>query len=472
MKQKLFSIVFIVALIFSVSAQTAKQAKPKPDLTLERLRGAVTYLASDALEGRRTGTKGAIVAAGYIAGEFAKIGLQPGVKIVSSNVNPSKAPKISRGFLQEFKTTLPADKEKLVAEQNQITAYNVVGILPGNDATLKTEAIIIGAHFDHLGRGGKDSLAAGSTEIHYGADDNASGVAGLLELARIFKAEKKNRRTIIFIAFGAEEEGLVGSRFYVNNPVFPLDKTLAMINMDMIGRLKENKLSVGGAGTASEWKSLIETKNNEQKNDVLVPTNLPNGRNIEGFVGKPAVALSNVPFSLQLNEDGFGPSDHSSFYGKQIPVLFFFTGAHADYHKPSDTPEKINYDGLKQIVSFVAEIVKSIDASDKRPTYVVVKSAGAMQGRTTFNVSLGTIPGYGEATNDGLLLDGVRPESPAEKAGLKAGDKIVKLAGKEIRNIRDYTAILGELEAGKEYEIEIVRGSEKLTLKITPAARK
>jgi hypothetical protein len=330
-------------------------------------------------------------------------------------------------------------------------AYNVVGILEGTDAALKNEAIVVGAHYDHLGKGGAGSLAVNSTEIHHGADDNASGVAAMLELARQFAKDRKNKRTLIFIAFGGEEEGLVGSKFYVNNPAFPIAKTVAMINLDMVGRLNENKLTVGGIGTASDWNEMVK-----RKNDIMFDTD--NGYGVGG------------KFALQLNEDGFGPSDHSSFYGKQVPVLFFFTGTHADYHKPSDTAEKINYEGLIKVTNFVGEIVKAIDQNPTKPTYTVAKSAG-MGGRTTFNVSLGTVPSYAEG-NDGLLLDAVRDDSPAAKSGLKAGDKIIKLAGRDIRNISDYVFILGEMKAGVEYEVVVKRGAETLTLKIVPAARK
>ena len=351
-------------------------------------------------------------------------------------------------------------------------AYNVVGVLEGTDAALKSEAVIIGAHYDHLGRGGIESLAPNSKEIHHGADDNASGVAALLELARQFSQNRTNKRTIVFIAFGGEEEGLLGSKFYTNNPAFPLEKTVAMINMDMIGRLQNDKdgygkLTVGGIGTASEWKNLVEQKSE------LASSNAPvHGYNEKGeYVPIGQVTAKTKIFNLQLNEDGFGPSDHSSFYARKIPVLFFFTGTHGDYHKPSDTAEKINFEGLLRIENFVAEIIKSLVENPSKPTYTVAKSSG-MGGRTTFNVSLGTVPNYADGNNDGLLLDGVRDDSPAQKAGLKAGDKITKINGREIRNIQDYTFVLGELKAGTEYEIEIARGAEKLTLKIVPAARK
>jgi predicted metalloprotease with PDZ domain len=177
-----------------------------------------------------------------------------------------------------------------------------------------------------------------------------------------------------------------------------------------------------------------------------------------------------APFTLTLNEDGFGPSDHSSFYSKQVPVLFFWTGTHDDYHKPSDTADKINYEGEARIVSFVERIVRDIDKSDKRPTYTVAKSEA--QGRSTgFRVYLGTIPNYADS-NDGLKLDGVRDDSPAAKAGLKAGDRVVKLAGHDVKNVYDYTYALGEMKAGQEYEVEVMRDGQRLTMKIKPEARK
>lgn len=360
-------------------------------------------------------------------------------------------------YIQIRPYNLPAATASIKVELNKKTvdAYNVIGIVEGNDPTLKNEAIVIGAHYDHLGRGGRSSLSPNSSDIHHGADDNASGTAAIIELARQFAKDKKNKRTLIFMAFGGEEEGLLGSKYYVNNPVWPLDKTVAMINLDMVGRLNENKLSVGGIGTANEWKDRVNESN---KQEVYLASN---NNKVQALVG------SADAFSLQLTEDGFGPSDHSSFYGKQIPVLFFFTGSHLDYHKPSDTAEKINYDGLTKITNYVAAIAKSIDENPIRPTYKVAQSSG-MGGRSQFNVSLGTIPAYGE-TNDGLGLDGVRDGSPAAKAGLKGGDKIIKLAGKEVRNISDYMYALGVMKAGEEYEVVVKRGTETLTMKIVPA---
>lgn len=343
------------------------------------------------------------------------------------------------GISLSFKNTSPLLSFRINLEKKQADAFNVIGILEGRDSVLKNEAIVIGAHYDHLGHGGQGSLAVNSSDIHRGADDNASGTSAIIELARQFAKDKSNKRTIIFIGFSGEEEGLIGSKHYVNNPVFPIDRTVAMINLDMVGRTKDKKLTIGGIGTATEWKDLVNRTN-------------PAG------------------FNLQLNEDGFGPSDHSSFYGKKIPVLFFFTGTHEDYHKPSDTAEKINYDDLTNIVNYTRAIVSAVDQNQVKPTYTVARSSGTPGGRMGFNVSLGTVPSYADST-DGMVIDGVRDNSPAAKAGLKAGDKIVKLAGKDVRNAMDYTYILGEMKAGEEYEVVVVRGTERITMKIVPAKR-
>jgi hypothetical protein len=395
----------------------------------------------------------------------------------------------------------PSGHRTLSIETNvtrrQSPSFNVVGILPGSDPKLKDEAIVIGAHYDHLGRGGEGSLAPREGDIHHGADDNASGTAGLLELARMLSTQPtKPRRTIVFIAFSGEEEGLLGSDFYVNHPLWPLAGTVAMINMDMIGRLQESKLIVGGVGTASDWRSLIASENstetmlngalaNSRKSDsptyhVSIKGELPPAGYpiVMGANGEPVVTadiskLASVnaatPFTLTLNEDGFGPSDHSSFYSKQVPVLFFWTGTHNDYHKPSDTADKINYEGEARIVAFVERIVRNIDKSDKRPTYTLAKSDP--QQRTGFRVYLGTIPNYADST-DGLKLDGVRDDSPAAKCGLKAGDKVVKLGGRDVKNVYDYTYALGEMKGGQEYEVVVIRDGQRLTMKITPETRK
>ena len=326
--------------------------------------------------------------------------------------------------------------------RKEVPAYNVIGVLEGSDRLLKNETIVIGAHYDHLGRGGNGSLAQRTGEIQQGADDNASGTAGMLELARLLTSQRpRPKRTIVFAGFGGEEEGLLGSNYYVSHPVMPLANTVAMINMDMIGRMKDRKLVIGGVGTAKEWRDIISK----------------------------GTADSNRSFALTLNEDGYGPSDHSSFYGKQVPVLFFWTGTHIDYHKPTDTWEKINYADQARVLDLVAYIVREIDSADKRVTYMTAKTEATPR-TGGFRVYLGTIPNYAES-DDGLLIDGVRDDSPAAKAGLKAGDRIVKIGTRDIKNVYDYTYALGEMKGGEEYVIEVVRGKDRLSLKIKPIQR-
>lgn len=375
-------------------------------------------------------------------------------------------------------------------------AANVVGVLQGSDPKLKDEVIVIGAHYDHLGRGGEGSLATREGDIHHGADDNASGTAGLLELARVFSQERARvRRTVVFIAFGGEEEGLIGSNFYVQHPARPLERTVAMLNMDMIGRLNNEALNVGGVGTSDVWREWVSRANATlslkvkagalptreappaaEKRDPsggATPTQMDTSLMtvVTGADGRAvATATTAERFQLRLSEDGYGPSDHSSFYSKQVPVLFFFTGSHEDYHKPTDTADRINYDGEARVLEFVREIVYDLQDTDKRPAYATAKSDAATR-RTGFNVSLGTIPSYADST-DGLKLEGVREGSPAQAAGLAAGDVIVKLAGRDVKNVYDYTQALSEMKAGQEYEVELLRGGQRLTLKIIPAARR
>ena len=373
------------------------------------------------------------------------------IVVMSQQAFAKLAPEVSFAELQRLAGAKQQSTVKPIAGpftlttdvvRKEVPAYNVVGVLEGSDPVAKKEIIVIGAHYDHLGRGGSGSLAQRSGEIHHGADDNASGTAGMLELARLFTSQRQRpKRTIVFIGFGGEEEGLLGSNYYVNHPFTPLTNTVAMINMDMIGRMKDRKLVIGGVGTAKEWRDIIAK----------------------------GTADANRSFSLTLNEDGFGPSDHSSFYGKQVPVLFFWTGTHTDYHKPSDTFDKINYTDQARILDLVAYIVRDVDNTEKRLTYTTAKTEATPR-TGGFRVYLGTIPNYAES-NDGLLIDGVRDDSPAAKAGLKAGDRIVKIGTRDIKNVYDYTYALGEMKAGEEYVIEVVRGTDRLSLKIKPIQR-
>jgi hypothetical protein len=319
---------------------------------------------------------------------------------------------------------------------------NVLGYLEGSDPKLREEVVVIGAHYDHLGMGGEGSRDRSETpQIHPGADDNASGTAGLMELAQHFAAQKpRPRRSLLFIAFSGEELGLLGSAHYVKKPRIPLDRTVAMVNMDMIGRAKGNTLMVLGSGTSPVWKEVLETANRD------------------------------LQFNLRPTNSGFGNSDHSSFYGKDVPVLFFFTGTHPDYHRPSDTWEKINLAGQTKIVKLVANVVTQIAGLPERPLFVRATGDEPRMAGGGFGVYVGTIPDY-SAEGEGVTLSGVREGSPAEKAGLKAGDVIVQFGGKAIKNVYEYTFALRDARAGEPIEVVVLRGGERQTLRVTPERR-
>ncbi len=320
-----------------------------------------------------------------------------------------------------------------------ISVPNVMGFIPGNDPVLKNEYIVIGAHFDHLGYGGEGtgSLTPDSNAIHNGADDNASGTAGVLELAETLSANKNNlKRSVLFMAYNAEEEGLLGSKYFVNNPTVNLSKVAAMINMDMIGRMSEGKVTVGGTGTSLEFEPILKEINN------------------------------NHGLNLKMSKEGYGPSDHASFYVNDIPVLFFFTGTHTDYHKPSDDWPLINVAGEKQIVELIHDVVLRLSNLNNRPTFTEAGPKEASQTRRSFKVTFGVIPSYG-SDEIGLEIDGAKKESPAGKAGMLKGDVIVSIDGKPVKNIYDYMYRLAELKPGQKVEVVIKRGEKELTMKVT-----
>jgi aminopeptidase YwaD len=314
---------------------------------------------------------------------------------------------------------------------------NVIGRLPGS-SNPERKQVIIGAHMDHLGWGTSSSLSPGAHEVHNGADDNASGVAVLIELAAALAKVPAEQRThdLVFVAFGAEEMGLLGSAHLVAG-MSAEDKarTLAMINFDMVGRLRDQSLVVNGMGTAQEWPTLIEPLAGELK--------------------------------LQPVPDGWGPSDHSSFYGEGMPVLHLFTGAHEDYHKPSDDVPAINVEGTVAVGELAGRIV--IALLERCDPLTFVKTDRPQQGASAFKVSLGTMPDYAAAV-DGLALAGVREGGPAALAGLQKGDVIKKIGEREIHGIDDYMASFGELVPGEAVEIVYEREGKTATTKLTPAA--
>ena len=315
---------------------------------------------------------------------------------------------------------------------------NVVGVLEGEGPDAD-ETIVIGAHYDHVGRGGEGSLMPGSTEIHNGADDNASGTVALLELARLLAARSEPLpRRILFIAFTGEERGLLGSAHYVREPLVPLDQTVAMFNMDMVGRMTDDKLTIFGTGTAERWDAWLDAETDERG---LVLTKKP---------------------------EGLGPSDHSSFYAKRIPVLHFFTGTHKDYHRPGDDWEKINVDGMGRVVDLLAELVVTTAETAQRPEYVAVKGKASLQPRSGARPYFGSIPDFGTEI-EGYAIQGVSPESPADKAGVKGGDVLIKLGDHPITGLDDFDLALRRFSAGESVPIVVLRDGEQVTLRVTLA---
>jgi hypothetical protein len=312
---------------------------------------------------------------------------------------------------------------------------NVVGVLAG-DGPLAEEAVVIGAHYDHLGWGGpgSGSLSPQEKAIHNGADDNASGVAALLETARALAAhEATPRRTLVFVAFTAEESGLLGSGHYLGQPVVPLEKTVAMLNMDMIGRLRDEKLIVGGSGTAADFEPLL---------DRLAERH-----------------------GLKITKDpgGFGPSDHASFYAKKIPVLHFFTGSHDLYHRPGDDPGTLNVSGMRRIGALVADAAAEIALAPERPAYVSVARPARRSGgdRPYF----GSIPDFAHQ-GPGYAISGVAEGSPAHRAGLMPGDVITGLADSRIGNLDDFDSALRKHRGGDRIRVVVGRGGAEQTLEV------
>jgi len=333
--------------------------------------------------------------------------------------------------------------ETVTIDRSPIKTKNVVGVLEGM-GPLADETIVIGAHYDHLGRGGAGSLAFSSNAIHNGADDNASGTAMVMEMARrLARRSDPLPRRVVFMAFSAEERGLLGSAHYVNHPLYPLDKSVMMVNFDMVGRLNDkNELTVYGTGTTPGIDTLV---------DAL-------GK-VEGFVIKKIA-------------DGYGPSDQASFYRKDIPVLFTFTGTHSDYHRPSDDTETINFPGMARIADFSELLLLDLLRRPERPSFTRVSGSksSAETPRVALTVYLGTIPDYDD-DQKGVKLSGVREGSPAEKGGLKGGDVIVGFDGKPIGTINDYMQGLSGHKPGDTVEVVVKRDGTETKLKVTLGSR-
>jgi hypothetical protein len=381
-----------------------------------RIKEDVTFLADDKLEGRETGTKGEQEAAAYLVERFNEMGLQP---------------KGTNGFYQTFsfkpKTEPHAEvKYVTITEDSTITGTNVLAYIDNR----AENTIIIGAHYDHLGFGSDGSLHRGEKEIHNGADDNASGVAVMLDLAgKLKKANTSNN--YLFMAFSGEEMGLLGSNYFTKNATLDLSKANYMINMDMVGRLKQDStLAVYGVGTSPRWKQTL--------------------------------SATNPGFKLVEQESGVGPSDHTSFYLQDIPVLHFFTGQHDDYHKPGDDTEKLNYEGMDAISNYIFDIITELDKSGK---LAFRKTKNESEETPRFKVGLGVVPDY-LFDGEGMRVDGISEDKPAQKAGLQKGDIVVKLGDSTIVDMMSYMRALSVFKAGDSTQVVVKRNGEDIQANI------
>lgn len=374
-----------------------------------------------------TGVPFVQVKASVAEGWFAQAGKS--IKDLETEIDKDLKP---RSF--DFPASLTATVDVDVQREHK-TVHNVAAYLPGET----DEYVVIGAHYDHLGLGEQYSMAPSMAGTpHPGADDNASGTAGVLELARYFAAQPKQRRGILFLTFAGEELGLLGSRFWVDHPELPITKAVAMINMDMIGRIREGRVFVGGAGTGTTLKSLVE-----------------------GLAGK-------YPLKLDFSEQaGYGSSDHFSFTTRQVPVLFFFSGLHSDYHKPSDTWDKIDAKDAATLLELVADVTVKLAGEPGRPQYVRVappKMAMGGAGGGGYGAYFGSVPDFGEIPK-GVKFADVRDESPAAKAGLKAGDILIEFDGKDVGNLYDFTTLLRARKPGDEVKVKVLRDGKPLETK-------
>jgi len=327
-------------------------------------------------------------------------------------------------------------------ETTRATVNNVLAYLPGKT----DEYVIIGAHYDHLGRGNFDSLAPSQIgQIHPGADDNASGTAGVLELARLLAPQKGQlRRGILFASFAGEELGLLGSAAWVKDPTRPLEKAVAMLNMDMIGRIKDQKVYIGGVGTGSTLKAVVDE------------------------------AQANSGFKIEYSPGGYSSSDHTSFVAKKIPVLFFFSGLHSDYHKPSDTWEKIDPESAARLLGVVGKTGEELADADERPSFIVVaedQPPGRSGGGGGYGPYFGSIPDFGQVET-GVRFSDVKPGSPAAKAGLKAGDILVQFGDKPIKNLYDFTDALRRSKVGDVIEVKVLRDGQPVAASVKLEQRK
>ena len=413
------------AALIALAAAVPAAAQQCPDVNslargVEPILAPVRILADDAYGGRLAGSPGERCAAEYIAARFAALGLEPAG---------------DDGFFQDVPLASVLNPHAAGG-----TGRNVIALLPGSDHSAPGELVIIGAHYDHLGRGAAGSLAAGDTAIHNGADDNASGVAAMLHAASLLSADPP-AHPILFMAFTGEESGLLGSAYWAAHPTVPLDGARAMLNLDMVGRLEGRPLIVYGTGTAEEWERIL----------------------------MPAGAAASVELAFQ--PEGYGPSDHTSFYTRDVPVLHFFTNTHADYHRPADDWEKIDADGLRRVGTLVANVARAV--SGRHTALALVRGVGrpAQPAATSgYGAWLGTVPDFAPVER-GVRLGGVTPGSPAAQAGLEAGDILIGLGGAEVADLQGMTDVLRQHRPGERVEVVVLRGQRELRLEATLGSR-
>ena len=379
---------------------------------IEEIKEVVVFLASDELKGRETGTEGEEKAAAFIAAKFKELEIEP---------------MGTDGFFQKFSVTPKANPHSTTADKSlePINGKNVVGML--NHGAEYT--VIFGAHYDHLGEGAEGSLYAGKEpQIHNGADDNASGVALLLALADELRDQAYSGFNYLFIAFSGEEKGLWGSNYYSKNPTIELEKVNYMINFDMVGRLDTAKgLAINGVGTAPNWMENLKEANQ-------------------------------ADLKLITSESGVGPSDHTSFYLQDIPVLHFFTGQHSDYHKPSDDADKVNYQGIATLEEMVLNLVKATEGDGKLEFQ---KTKSDKKDTPRFTVTLGVMPDY-MYQGDGMRIDGVTDGRPASKAGFEQGDVVIQMGDYSVDGMQSYMEALSNFKKGDKAMVKVKRGEKEI----------
>jgi len=402
----------VIPLILLLIVSCKKEKAPTVSLQDD-----VYFLASDSLRGRETGTAYELKAAQYIMQRMKDLHLDPAGDSASYYQTFSFKPKKD-----------PHQEATYVSSDSSITGTNIMGYWDNN----AENTIIIGAHYDHLGMGGEGSLHREGPAIHNGADDNASGVAVMLQLADSLTNSQDKNHNYLFMAFSGEEIGLLGSNYFAKNPTIDLARVNYMINMDMVGRLREDKtLSVSGTGTAPIWNQVLNA--------------------------------SNLGFKLALKESGVGPSDHTSFYLQDLPVLHFFTGQHEDYHKPTDDAEKLNYEGMQMIVGYITSVISELDDD---PKLVFKKTKNESEEVPRFKVALGVVPDY-LFDGKGMRIDGVSEDKPAQKAGLLKGDIVIQLGDSTVVDMMSYMRALSTFEEGNSTKVIVDREGKKVEVDIT-----